>query len=428
MNKIVKSLAVVAFVGAIAIGATSSYFSDTETSTGNTFTAGAIDLKVDSQQHYNNAVCVEGHWELENGQTATVPQYPVLQSACGGTWGQPTGKDIVDEKFFDFSDIKPGDSGENTVSLHVDTNEAYACVNIIPTKNDDVSLTEPEAGAGDVANTDSIFDGELAQNMTFHVWADICNQSTAFPGAVVGDNIYQQGCDLDLGTSAGPLAPVSYALATPTGNVFGGTGALLPGQTYYVGVGWSLPGSVGNIVQTDTYQADVSFKVEQSRNNPNFACTNISPVTGSLKLENENIVVGGPWTIIDDTIFANLTWTDNASTFSYSLTGKVPTPNANYSLIYYADGWPGNNPGAYIGTGLSDAGGNISFSGNPDLGMDLPKQPDGNYAAGAKIWLVLSADYNSGSLSTGPMTDWNPSQYLFEGNVYIHYNDTDVVN
>ncbi|HBB53974.1 TPA: hypothetical protein DCZ79_00530, partial [Candidatus Nomurabacteria bacterium] len=42
-KKIIVSLSVVAAVAAITVGATTAFFSDTETSTGNTFTAGAID-------------------------------------------------------------------------------------------------------------------------------------------------------------------------------------------------------------------------------------------------------------------------------------------------------------------------------------------------------------------------------------------------
>jgi predicted ribosomally synthesized peptide with SipW-like signal peptide len=44
MKKIVLSLAVVAIVATVAVSATRAYFSDTETSTGNTFTAGTIDI------------------------------------------------------------------------------------------------------------------------------------------------------------------------------------------------------------------------------------------------------------------------------------------------------------------------------------------------------------------------------------------------
>jgi len=43
------SLAMIAMVSAVAVGATKAYFSDTETSTGNTFTAGTLDLKVDDK-------------------------------------------------------------------------------------------------------------------------------------------------------------------------------------------------------------------------------------------------------------------------------------------------------------------------------------------------------------------------------------------
>jgi len=46
MTKIAKSLAMIALVAAIAVGATSSYFSDKETSTGNYITAGSLDLIV----------------------------------------------------------------------------------------------------------------------------------------------------------------------------------------------------------------------------------------------------------------------------------------------------------------------------------------------------------------------------------------------
>ena len=46
MNKIMKSLSVIVFVGAIALAGTGAYFSDTETSTGNMITAGSLDLTV----------------------------------------------------------------------------------------------------------------------------------------------------------------------------------------------------------------------------------------------------------------------------------------------------------------------------------------------------------------------------------------------
>lgn len=49
MKKVLISLAVMAAVAAIGIGATVAYFSDTEQSVGNTFTAGTIDISVGEQ-------------------------------------------------------------------------------------------------------------------------------------------------------------------------------------------------------------------------------------------------------------------------------------------------------------------------------------------------------------------------------------------
>ena len=54
MKKIILSLAMVAVVGAVAVGGTIAYFSDTETSTGNTFTAGTVDIAVDSENPWES--------------------------------------------------------------------------------------------------------------------------------------------------------------------------------------------------------------------------------------------------------------------------------------------------------------------------------------------------------------------------------------
>lgn len=48
MRRILLSLAMIAMVSTVAVGATRAYFSDTETSPNNTFTAGTLDLKVNN--------------------------------------------------------------------------------------------------------------------------------------------------------------------------------------------------------------------------------------------------------------------------------------------------------------------------------------------------------------------------------------------
>jgi len=47
MNRILIALLTIGVVGASAVGSTTAYFTDTETTTGNTFTAGTVDLTID---------------------------------------------------------------------------------------------------------------------------------------------------------------------------------------------------------------------------------------------------------------------------------------------------------------------------------------------------------------------------------------------
>jgi predicted ribosomally synthesized peptide with SipW-like signal peptide len=292
MKKILLSLSMVAVVAVLGIGATGAFFSDSETSTGNTFTAGAIDLTVDSEQHYNGHECIVN---TDTGTSQSMPyvwgpgvsSYPVTGTACDGTW---LATNLGAQKFFNFLDVKPGDEGENTISLHVDSNDAYACVDVNLTKNDDVSTVDPETDAGDLPEAVSMFDGELAQNVTFFAWSDW----GATPGfgddeSTEGDNIWQANEPKLFSNTSGPASDVlggkSYTLADST------TGPLVGNSTSYIGLAWcagtinaSVPGvitcdgsTMGNMTQTDSMEASVAFRVEQARNNSNFKC--VLPVT-----------------------------------------------------------------------------------------------------------------------------------------------------
>lgn len=57
MKKILISFSIIGIVSAIAIGGTIAYFSDTETSTGNTLSAGTLDLEIrDQDEGFGNGV------------------------------------------------------------------------------------------------------------------------------------------------------------------------------------------------------------------------------------------------------------------------------------------------------------------------------------------------------------------------------------
>ena len=70
--------------------------------------------------------------------------------------------------FFDFDDLKPDDEGEDTISIHDGTNDAYVCMDLTLTSDDDLSSNEPELDTGD--DTDNVgdpWDGELAGALRF---------------------------------------------------------------------------------------------------------------------------------------------------------------------------------------------------------------------------------------------------------------------
>lgn len=269
MRRIILSLLVIAGAGAvIASGATGAFFSDTETSVGNTLTAGAIDLLIDNESYYNGVVSENTSWELRN---------------------------LTIEKFFDFSDLKPGDFGEDTISLHVDTNDAFLCANVTLTSNDDNGLNEPEAL---VDETDGAGNGELAGEVNFIWWADD------------GDNVLEDDENvLNSGnmSSLGVGNSMPLVLADSQTNIWNENqtgGPVTGGETYYIGKAWCFGAltqvplaqdtlgaesprtpanstggiscdstNLGNETQTDSLTANVSFEAVQARHNGSFMCT-----------------------------------------------------------------------------------------------------------------------------------------------------------
>jgi len=358
-KKILVSLSVIAAVAAIAIGGTVAYFSDTETSKGNTFSTGVIDITVEP----------------------------------GMKWSE--GWDIVD--------MKPCETGYINFVIH---NPGKNPVNVWKTiKNittSDGTVNEPECVAQSgtwVKDSQGVYycTGNVPKH-NLHDWMNY-DLSVKVPG--VGSEGWWQTIykDTDNVRVASINGKSIFLGMIPAG------GSMEVTQSYHL-----IP-DTGNWAQADTMKFDIEIYAEQ--------------LTGSLVLENKT---GKPdWQIMGgDGIQATLTYNLTGPTFDYKLTGRAPLANTNYCLIYYADPWAGNNPGALIGCGNSAAGtGDISFAGSIDLGMDLPNLSDQNHPEGAKIWLVTASDYNSGNESTGPMTAWNPGNYLFE-TALITYDDTGI--
>jgi len=274
MNKrILISLSVIAAVAILAIGGTIAYFSDTEVSTGNTFTAGALDIEVDNTCHYDGMICSLNNdkyvWAEESSGSSTYPE--LIGKECNCTWVQ---KDLSGDLFFNFNDIKPGDNGENTISLHATANDAYVCIKVDNLTNNENGCTEPEDIVDDTCATSEQGQGqgELQNYIHLKIWRDSGKNDE---GGIIGtacDNIYQEGEPILVQDTVIDNNSGSWALYSPQ------LGALKSGATECIGVAWSLPGEVGNIVQGDSVSANISFYAEQARNNGSFTCDRASKV------------------------------------------------------------------------------------------------------------------------------------------------------
>ncbi len=289
MKAIVTSLGMIVFVAAVVVGGTGAFFSDSETSEANVFTAGALDLTIDSVAHINGLVCFGDQWIPETivnwdddelvligDPNVAIPAYnaanpanvPQAGTACAGTW---TLTDLgPSHQFFDYGDLKPGDYGENTISLHVNNNDAYLCAIVNNVESDDNLLTEPEGEDGD-STPGPQGEGELHEALRFFIWED--NGDNIFNSESESEGVLVENGTLD---DEGGI----FSLYNPVNGVFEG------GTTQYLGVAWcygtfngdgSCNGvNVDNTTQTDSLQADLTFYIEQARNNPNFTCPSLN--------------------------------------------------------------------------------------------------------------------------------------------------------
>jgi spore coat-associated protein N len=202
------TIAILVVIGLVA-GGTFAYFSDTETSENNQFTAGVIDLEVDCAGDTTFA--------------ATDDPIPVIF------------------EYLPANDIKPGDAGEVTLSLHLKADSNNADLSIeITNLVDDGGLNPESEDPGDDVISDAI---------EVFLWVDMDDQ-TGTPG----DNVYQAGeTVLFDGTlfgleAAGKLTVINNAEAC---------------TIYYIGFSWELPSSVGNEAQGDYCTFDIVFGADQ---------------------------------------------------------------------------------------------------------------------------------------------------------------------
>lgn len=185
-----KVLAGLGTIGVASAGAglgTAAYFNDTESFENNQLVAGTLDLKVDWQQAYYGPTetweFVNAHPDHDNDGEQSIEMGGEVHKYSD------EGRNIVDylscstagfteddyyfgpdqETLVHLDDVKPGDQGEITFSLHLCDNPGYVWLTADNFDESGGVTTEPE---GELLGANESDDGELAENMFVELWYD----------------------------------------------------------------------------------------------------------------------------------------------------------------------------------------------------------------------------------------------------------------
>jgi len=357
-----KLLAGIGAVGVASAGAglgTSAYFSDTEELTNNSLTAGTLDLKLDYKSTY-----MGGPGRLEAVQAMGYPDAEdlgdgrYLLDQAPSTADMQDWEDLVQGEEFDFcspeadeflvngdempifslEDIKPGDTGEVTISIHICDNPAFLQLSGAITENGENEQNDPELEA-EGEDTDGI--GELADAIEVCVWYDEdC------------DNVYEP-------TGTGQNQELEVALVSDvSGSMDGSIGDL---QT-------AANGFVDNLAAPDEAAA-ISFNSSASLDQE--LTTNYQAVKDAINLYNDG---GG---------------TDIAAGISVGedelLNGTNATVGASKVMILLSDGNSSETAAENAAQAAKDAGIRIFTialgSANTSLLEDIATSPDDAFVA-----------------------------------------------
>ncbi len=224
----------VAWVRADAIGSTFATNSGT----------GGFEMKIDNKTFYNGVLQPKLSWALKN-----------LEPWC--------------DFFFNFFDVKPGDYGTTTMSIHIKQNPAYVCLDFKNYEEKENGRNEPE-GKVDLDN-----EGELGEELEFFAWRDD------------GDNKFEVGEKPLFGTSSQSAVQVLKGKSYPLADATTG-GPYQPNQTKYIGITWCAGNltvdvataqiscdatAMGNEAQTDSMKLDVKLRAVSSGQQPGFTCS-----------------------------------------------------------------------------------------------------------------------------------------------------------
>ncbi|MFW5948121.1 MAG: choice-of-anchor W domain-containing protein [Halolamina sp.] len=254
-----KMLGGVGAIGLASAGAglgTTAYFSDEESFTDNSLTAGELDLFV--HVDYEEDQGDYAQWSTDDGTYVD-----------GGVVG---GEEEGEPLRIEVEDLKPGDSGEGMLCFSIVDNPAYMWMCGALTANDQNGTTEPEEAELLDMYEEVPDEGQLADAMQVSV--SYCTEGE--------DDEYDVGDEIASGSLAEVMAALQMGVPLsgdgdaeagvedrPT---FEGVESAFDGDEpdtaeTCVCFEWWVPTEVGNEIQTDSVTFDFSFYAEQARHN-----------------------------------------------------------------------------------------------------------------------------------------------------------------
>jgi len=306
-TKIIASLLTILAVGAVATAGTVAYFTDEETSTGNTFTAGTIDISVD-------------------GQNPWIGQ-------------------------FTLGDMKPGYTDEivfNVQNTGSDPNPVNIYKNLNVTSEATGAQSEPEcteeSGAWDnatkVCSAMSAQNNNLSSAIVYDLKVDVYNSG--------GTKVWWQTIYVDSDNQT--IDDVYYGGTAYDKRVYLG---MIPSGGYMtVTQSYHLADGTTNWAQGDIMTFDIKLTAEQLKG--------VATLEDKTDAPDYKLVLGNG-------IEGTLTYKVKNPTFDFSFTGKAPLVSTGYTLLAVTDPWP-QTGSKVLGTGTTDLSGNITITGNIDTG------------------------------------------------------------
>jgi predicted ribosomally synthesized peptide with SipW-like signal peptide len=358
-KKILISLSVIAAVAALAIGGTIAYFSDTETSTGNTFTAGTIDISVDNMNPWT------GQFKLEDMKPSYVDY---INFEIQNTGSDPNPVDVWKKITVTSETTGVESEPECTEQNGCWDNSAKAC---------DWHST----------GCTGIDKNDLSSVIWYDLYVEVLDASNA---KIWWQTIYPDGVKTidDVYGTTGQEKEV-YLGMIPAG------GKMKVQQSYH------MKTDTTNWAQGDQMTFDIALRAEQ--------------IQGTVVLENKS---GDPnWQILGgDDKKGTLTYKVKNPTFDFTFTGRAPLASHSYVL---AAGWKVNGAGfdvdTQLGTGVTDGNGDITITGNIDLGKDMKN---------VKVWLVPAENWSASGMNWAGWPTCVPN-FLWETGL-IWYDDTNI--